>query len=69
MLKQNEERSDRPTGTCQSIDWYSEGDSRVVEVGDVRVEVRLIDRKGRRSRIIIIAPSGAAFRSEAAAPN
>jgi hypothetical protein len=50
-------------GACnQSIDWYSEGESRVVEVDGVRVTVRLVGRKGRRARIAITAPSGAKFR-------
>ena len=47
----------------QSIDWYAEGESRTVEVDDIRIEVRFTGRKGRRSRIAITAPSGATFRS------
>jgi hypothetical protein len=57
-----------PSSSSQSIDWYSEGESRTVEVEDVRVEVRYVGRKGRRGRIAITAPPGAAFRSEAATP-
>jgi hypothetical protein len=49
-------------GFCQSIDWYAEGESRIVEVGEVQVCVRLIGRRGRRARIAITAPAGAAFR-------
>ncbi len=45
----------------QSIDWYSQGESRSVEVGGVRVTVRFVGRNGRRSRIAIIAPPGAVF--------
>ena len=52
----------RPDACSQSIDWYSEGDSRVVEIGEVRVVVRYIGHKGRRGRIVIIAPAGATFR-------
>ena len=52
------------TSTSQSIDWYHEGESRTVEVAGVLVTVRLIGRKGRRSRIAIVAPAGAEFRSQ-----
>jgi hypothetical protein len=48
--------------TSQSVDWYHEGESRTVEVAGIQVSVRLIGRKGRRSRIAIVAPAGAAFR-------
>ncbi len=47
----------------RSIEWYSEGQERIVEARGVRVAVRMIGRKGRRARIAIIAPPGAAFRS------
>ena len=47
----------------QSIDWYAEGQGRTVEVDGVRVTVRLVTRKGRRSRIAITAPAGAVFSS------
>jgi hypothetical protein len=46
----------------QSIDWYSEGESRIVEVDGVRVMVRFVGRHGRRGRIAITAPAGATFR-------
>ncbi len=49
--------------SCQSIDWYAEGQSRTVEVDGVRVVVRFIGRKGRRGRIAIEAPAGAVFDS------
>lgn len=45
------------------IDWYSEGETRVVEVNGVRVAVRFVGRKGRRGRILIEAPAGAVFES------
>jgi hypothetical protein len=47
------------TSTC--IDWYSEGETRVVEVDGVRVVVRFVGRRGRRGRIVIEAPAGAVF--------
>jgi len=47
--------------TSQSIDWYAEGQSRVVEVDGVRIVVRFVGRKGRRGRIAIEAPPGARF--------
>ena len=50
--------------TSTSIDWYSSGQSRVVECDGVQVTVRFVGRKGRRSRIVIEAPAGAVFRSE-----
>jgi len=46
---------------CQSIDWYSEGEQRMVELAGVRVIVRYVGRKGRRARILIEAPAGAVF--------
>jgi hypothetical protein len=49
--------------SSQSIDWYSEGESRTVEVDGIRIEVRFIGRKGRGCRIAITAPPGATFRS------
>jgi hypothetical protein len=49
--------------TNLSINWYAKGQSRVVEIGDVQVTVRCVDRKGRRARIAIVAPPGASFRS------
>jgi hypothetical protein len=49
--------------TCVSIDWYAEGESRVVEVDGVRITVRFVGRRGRRGRIAIEAPAGAVFMS------
>ena len=43
------------------IDWYHPGQSRTVEVSGVEVTVRFVGRKGRRGRIAITAPAGAAF--------
>lgn len=42
-------------------DWMSEGESRVVELGELRVVVRYVGRRGRRGRIVIEAPAGAEF--------
>jgi hypothetical protein len=47
--------------TSRLIDWFSEGETRVVEVDGVRVVVRFVGRKGRRGRIVIEAPAGAVF--------
>jgi hypothetical protein len=52
-----------PSTICTSIDWYAEGQSRVVEVDGVRITVRFTGRKGRRGRIAIEAPAGAVFAS------
>ena len=51
------------SANSQSIDWYSEGQIREVEVGGVQITVRFVGRKGRRARIAIIAPGGAVFRA------
>jgi hypothetical protein len=48
--------------TSQSIDWYAEGQARTVEVGGIRIAIRLVGRKGRRARIAITAPAGSIFR-------
>ena len=50
--------------TTQCIDWYHEGQSRTVVVGDVNVTVRFVGRDGRRARVAITAPAGAIFRSD-----
>ncbi len=47
--------------TSQSIDWYSPGESRAIEINGVEVTVRFVGRKGRRARIAITAPAGAVF--------
>lgn len=54
-----------PTETLTSsyIDWYSEGETRIVDINGVRVVVRFVGRKGRRGRIVIEAPAGAKFSS------
>jgi len=48
---------------CQSIDWYSEGEERIVDAGGIQIAVRFVGRKGRRGRIAITAPPGAVFRA------
>lgn len=50
--------------TSRLIDWFSEGETCVVEVSGVRVSVRFVGRKGRRGRIVIEAPAGSVFRTE-----
>jgi hypothetical protein len=50
-----------PPATSVCIDWYSEGEAKVVEVDGVRVLVRFVGRRGRRGRIAIEAPAGARF--------
>ena len=56
-------RTHVPAEGCQCIDWYTEGEERIVEADGIRVVVRFGGRKGRRGRIAITAPPGAAFRS------
>ena len=56
-------RADVPGETSQSVDWYHEGEERVVEAGGVQVVVRFVGRKGRRGRIAITAPACATFQS------
>lgn len=57
-----------PVPTSQCIDWYAEGESRTVEVGEIQISIRLIGRRGRRSRIAITAPSGASFKEQQQIP-
>jgi hypothetical protein len=52
-----------PGEFSQSIDWYHEGDTLLVEVNGVQVAVSYVRRKGRRCRLAITAPPGATFRS------
>ena len=53
-----------PSATVsQCIDWYAEGEERIVDAGGIRVVIRFVGRKGRRGRIAITAPPGAAFRA------
>jgi hypothetical protein len=47
--------------TCQSIEWYSEGQARIVQADGVRITIRFVGRRGRRARIAITAPPGAAL--------
>ena len=51
----------RQVATC--IDWFAEGQALAVEVGGVVVTVRLVGRRGRRSRLAIAARPTATFRS------
>jgi len=56
-------RTHVPAEVSRSIDWYAEGEERIVDAGGIRITVRFVGRKGRRARIAITAPPGAAFRS------
>jgi len=56
------------TQSATSIDWYAEGESRSVYVNGLEIVVRHIGRKGRRSRIAIVAPAGAVFRGDSKPP-
>jgi hypothetical protein len=56
-------RTHVPAEASQCIDWYAEGEERIVEAGGIRIGVRFVGRKGRRGRIAITAPPGAAFQS------
>ncbi|MBA3483183.1 MAG: hypothetical protein H0T51_15350 [Pirellulales bacterium] len=47
---------------CRCVDWYSEGEARIVEHSGMRIVVRYVGRKGRRGRIVIEAPDGTTFR-------
>jgi hypothetical protein len=40
-------------GRVHSIDWYAPGQSRVFEIANVRIVIRLVDRKGRRARVAV----------------
>ncbi len=62
-LRNGEHQSHARSPTSVSIDWYSEGETRVVEVDGVQVLVRFVGREGRRGRIAIAAPAGSVFRS------
>lgn len=61
VLRPDTTRAAVEVGHSQCIEWYHEGQTRIVEVDGVRIEVRFVGRKGRRARIAIIAPPGAAF--------
>jgi hypothetical protein len=49
--------------TSQSIDWYHEGETRIIRVADIAIVIRFVGRKGRRGRIAVEAPAGAVFQS------
>lgn len=42
--------------TRRSIDWFRQGEERTIELGEHRVVVRFVGRKGRRGRIAITVP-------------
>ena len=45
----------------RSVEWYAPGQERLVVVGGVSVAVRLVERRGRRARIVITAPPRVVF--------
>ena len=47
--------------SCQSIEWYAEGQTRIVDVDGVRIAIRFVGRRGRRARIAISGPPGTVF--------
>jgi hypothetical protein len=59
----SDNRPHAPAEVSQSIEWYAEGEERIVDAGGMRVVVRFVGRKERRGRIAITAPAGAAFRA------
>jgi hypothetical protein len=63
MEGEKPEPADEPTDmrSCRSIEWYAEGQARIIEIGGIRVTVQFVGRKGRRARIAITAPPGAVF--------
>ncbi len=65
--KNNENATDNrtlaPIEGSQCIDWYAEGEERIVEAGGIRIAVRFVGRNGRRGRIAITAPPGATFQT------
>jgi hypothetical protein len=52
-----------PAAVSLSVDWYHEGEGRIIESAGIQFTVRFVGRKGRRARIAIIAPAGAAFKA------
>ena len=58
-----EQRQPSTPPTCRSVDWYSEGEGRVVDIGSVQLLVGFVGRKGRRVRIAITGPSGTTFQA------
>lgn len=61
MSVQEEPNTQPPAPVSRCIDWYHEGETRIVVVDGFKVTIRFISRKGRRARIAIIAPAGATF--------
>jgi hypothetical protein len=64
MNEESTSPESKTKSTCQSTDWYAEGESRVVDIDGVQVRIRYLGRKGRRGRIVITAPAGAVFDSK-----
>lgn len=58
----NDSKKPRPDRS-ELIDWFSEGEQRIIEIGDVQVTIRFVGRRGRRGRISIAGPAGCQFRN------
>lgn len=46
------------------VDWLSQGESRTLQIGETNVIIRLVDRKGRRARISVVASQNAPRESD-----
>jgi len=62
-MYENRSPVESPAPTTRCIDWFHEGEAKIVEVAGVKITVRFIGRRGRRGRIAIEAPAGAEFRA------
>jgi hypothetical protein len=76
VRSQSEQATDEPSGpeeasraTSQCVDWFHEGETKVVEVAGVRITVRFVGRRGRRARIAIAAPPGAVYSASGSGPS
>jgi hypothetical protein len=55
----NERPSESPSSRL--IDWFAEGEEKLVVCRGVTVRVRFISRQGRRGRILLEGPPGTEF--------
>lgn len=56
-------------GTHQCVEWYIPGQARLVDINGMQIVVRFVGRRGRRGRIAITAPPGAAFHASDTSSN
>ncbi len=47
--------------TSRFIDWFAVGQGAEVRVDGITVSLRVVGQKGRRTRLVVIAPRGATF--------